>query len=328
MSSDSLYNVGLVALASSNPAEAYRCFSSVVEADSNRYDAWAGKAKAAGWMSTLNDYRWQEMEACTKAAIALCPDEERASLVLALATEAISVAIAVHNLAFNHVHQHGVMVIPEQFGLGIMKKAKPLQQVIDTYYNVVTTAIIASGNAIKLAELNNVATVDLYTRTFRMVKNVFITGEITADGADYGYKSVTLKFPMQMSSLVNELVNQLLPTARKLDSNFPDPREEVVQAELSAKNASSCFIATAALGTTLHPDLDILRTFRDNVLATCTAGRSFISVYYRISPPVAKIIAKYWFLRKIALFVIVRPSVSIANNANNMKRHRFCKNTY
>ena len=207
MSNESLYNVGLVALASNNPSEAYRCFSSIVETDSNRWDAWAGKAKAAGWMSTLADYRWLEMEACATAAVNLCPVEERGTLASSLASEVISVSIALHNLVHNHVHKHGAMVIPEQFGLGIIKKAKPLQQVIDTYCNTVTTAIVASCNAIRLAESHDVATLELYTRAFSMVRNVFVTGQITVDGADYGYKSIVLQFPQEKISLINELVN-------------------------------------------------------------------------------------------------------------------------
>jgi len=47
-----------------------------------------------------------------------------------------------------------------------------------------------------------------------------------------------------------------------------------------------CFIATAAYGTELHPNLYLLRQYRDLVLP-----RPFVLWYYRVSPPVAKWIA-------------------------------------
>jgi len=51
-----------------------------------------------------------------------------------------------------------------------------------------------------------------------------------------------------------------------------------------------CFIATAAYGSYLHPDVMILREFRDKYLLTNQPGRAFVAVYYKISPPVADFI--------------------------------------
>ena len=53
-----------------------------------------------------------------------------------------------------------------------------------------------------------------------------------------------------------------------------------------------CFIATAAYGSAMHPHVDALREWRDRVLLTNVAGRSFVSFYYRHSPPLADFIAE------------------------------------
>jgi len=53
-----------------------------------------------------------------------------------------------------------------------------------------------------------------------------------------------------------------------------------------------CFIATAAYGSYLHPFVKILRDFRDNVLLLSSAGKTFVAWYYRVSPPMARVIAK------------------------------------
>ena len=53
---------------------------------------------------------------------------------------------------------------------------------------------------------------------------------------------------------------------------------------------SPCFIATAAYGTPLHKDIDVLRAFRDEYMMTNTLGKAFVKMYYTMSPPIANVI--------------------------------------
>lgn len=51
---------------------------------------------------------------------------------------------------------------------------------------------------------------------------------------------------------------------------------------------SKCFIATAAYGSPVEPEIDTLRSFRDDVLAKSVATRWIIPTYYALSPPIAR----------------------------------------
>jgi tetratricopeptide (TPR) repeat protein len=58
--------------------------------------------------------------------------------------------------------------------------------------------------------------------------------------------------------------------------------------EAPKPSSGGCFIATAVYGDYEHDDVRILRTFRDDVLMRSGAGRAFVRVYYRFSPPLAE----------------------------------------
>ena len=65
-----------------------------------------------------------------------------------------------------------------------------------------------------------------------------------------------------------------------------------------------CFIATAAFGSPLAKEIEILRQFRDRILLEFSAGRKFVAWYYSHSPVVADYIKKH-----SALKIIVRTTL-------------------
>jgi hypothetical protein len=65
----------------------------------------------------------------------------------------------------------------------------------------------------------------------------------------------------------------------------------IVELAEAGRPDGPCFIATAAWGTPLAPEVDRLRAFRDNTLLTGVLGTAAVDVYYRVSPAIADAVA-------------------------------------
>jgi len=77
-----------------------------------------------------------------------------------------------------------------------------------------------------------------------------------------------------------------------------------------------CFIATAAYGTPMAGEIEILHEFRDEYLLTNPVGRAFVGFYYKVSPPIAEFITEHPSLKPIVragLLPVVAMSTVVVN---------------
>ncbi len=79
---------------------------------------------------------------------------------------------------------------------------------------------------------------------------------------------------------------------------------------------SRCFIATAAYGTPMAEEIEILRDFRDEYLLTSPVGKALVEFYYRVSPPIAEFITEHPSLKPIVRAGLL-PAVAMSTIAVN-----------
>lgn len=77
-----------------------------------------------------------------------------------------------------------------------------------------------------------------------------------------------------------------------------------------------CFIATAAYGTPMAEEVQILRAFRDGHMLTNPVGEALVDLYYRVSPPMAVFVDEHPGIKPIVRAVL-EPAIAMSTVAVN-----------
>lgn len=74
----------------------------------------------------------------------------------------------------------------------------------------------------------------------------------------------------------------------------------------TVRTFSNCFIATAVYGDPCCTEVRELRKFRDEKLLPNTIGKTFVSIYYKLSPSIA-----VWLQRKPKISKLIRSALNV-----------------
>jgi len=89
-----------------------------------------------------------------------------------------------------------------------------------------------------------------------------------------------------------------------------------IRANFQEAGSRCCCVATAAYGSPMAEEIEILREFRDGYLLTNPLGQALTDLYYRVSPPIAEFITEHPSLKPIARAGLA-PAVAMSTVAVN-----------
>lgn len=270
------------ALIGGNNVEALAYYNRVLEVEPEWAEAWIGKGKAAGWQSTLANFRFGEMLIAFNHAIASASDDEKPRFVIEAVEEVNRVVAALYSMARNHMIEYVALDNSWSTYLG---QVSEMLDVLESARLWSPDSRVTLDNIVHLCKDN-------------------IEGFSYRDPYNNNTPSLHGITPAY-EQLLKTRMDQAIAAIRALDPTYAPPA-------IQKKTADACFVVTATLGDFDHPDVTLLRRFRDVWLSKRPSGRLAVRAYYRIGPLVADIIRDRPALRRWSRRLIVRPAADFA----------------
>lgn len=264
----------------SNNAEALEYYNRVLETDPTIAEAWIGKGRAAAWQSTLANFRVSEGIIAFQHAISNA-GEARPAVIVEVVDELNKIVAALYGLARKH-----------------MEEFAALDRTWPSYLGQVAQMLDALDQAEMWAPRNKVT-----------LENIVHLTKDNIEGYKYwdslyrvsGLHGITPEYEAKLRNMMDQAIAAL----REIDDNYAAPIVE-------KKQADACFVVTATMGDFNHPDVVLLRQFRDQWILKHQGGHTVVAYYYRVGPWIAAWIEKTTLRRRIAYRLIVRPAVHFA----------------
>lgn len=266
-----------------NSQEATNYYNRVLEIDPSVYEAWIGKGKAAGWQSSLVNFRLPEMIVAFTNAIGSAPPEAKEAVAKQVVDEANKIVVALYGLARKHLVDFA--------SLDGTWPAYLIQigQLLDTMEEVRTWL---PANRDTLENIVYFCKDNIEGYSFRDQFNNNMPGA-------YGITP-------QYEQLLRTKLESAASALTALDPSYAPPAIE-------KKSADACFVVTATMGDFNHPNVTLLRRFRDDWILKRPWGERFVSCYYQIGPKVADVISPRPVLRRLSYRCLVLPASWVAN---------------
>lgn len=279
-----LLGMAKTAMIGGNNQEALGYFNRVLEIDPTVSEAWMGKGKAAAWQSNLVSIRLPEALIAFNHAIANADPAHKQAITNDAVEEVNRIAVAIYGIARDH-----------------MVEFANLDNTWSAYLTQVAQLIDALEEARKWSPADR-TTLD---NIVHFCKDN-IEGYSFRDSFNNNMPAAHGITP-EYEQFLNERMSQAIESIRASDPSYAAP-------SIEKKKADACFIATATMGDFDHPDVVILRRFRDDWIRKQQGGDALVEVYYGIGPTLAGLIKRSPLLRRLSYRMIVRPAVRFARS--------------
>ena len=136
---------------------------------------------------------------------------------------------------------------------------------------------------------------------------VLAVANVTASGVSISYYVIQVQLdPPESSTISFDTPNPVVQVAlaQPQPTAYVLPTLGITAFTPKQKGGGGCFVATAAFGDANHPDVELLRRFRDKVLSQHELGRDFIAIYQRFGPVLAGFVMNRRMLRRASRSVI------------------------
>lgn len=135
----------------------------------------------------------------------------------------------------------------------------------------------------------------------------------TALAKKFAFNKVA-SFPIDDHAAVDEIEKYLKKNLIVILAGYTqENRADVwVQPEqITKEKKSGCFIATASFDDEFAPEVIYLRRFRNHVMNKSKKGRTFVHMYYLLSPPIARVISKSFVLKVLTREIFLKPIIKL-----------------
>ena len=257
----------------SNQQESINYYNKVLELDPDNFQAWIGKGFSTFFTTTLLSPKLREMTSCFKKAYDSAPIEEKNNVAIEIKSNTLVATKVFFNNADSH-YQHFA---------GLYTDMGSISNNRDEYVGWLLEIFTTIDEIVAIPENHELLNRRLLEYGIEVLKNNHgVFNSTFQSGKLRGYQSKIVEI---------------------------DPTYQIS----TQPTNPDCFIATATMGDYDHPYVLSLRLFRDKKLLKNSIGAIFVDYYYRTSPFFANIISKSNILRRISLYILIRPLTKIAN---------------
>jgi hypothetical protein len=165
---------------------------------------------------------------------------------------------------------------------------------------------------------NNVSTTITWGSATSIISIVDDGGYLLAEGVNYAVIPITPGVSANLTILSSTYLSgklRMFGEKLVLTIGFDAGRD----ATLTVTVPEVCFIATAAYGTPMAEEIQVLREFRDEYLLINPLGQALVDIYYGVSPPVAEFITEHPSLKPVVRAGLL-PAVAMSDVVVNTTR--------